>query len=95
MKLSIIDHNLIRVEGAVNSEVYFIMVGDVFFERNPKGFDSVSNNNVNGYQVQIAPVDSIDLVLDITAAHNAEPVAVVVEDRKYQHGLIRFTPQIR
>lgn len=83
------------MEGAANYEVYFVMVGDVFFERKLRGFELVSNNNVNGYQVQIVSVDSLDLALYISAARSAEPIDVVVEDRRYQHSLIRFTPQIR
>ena len=95
MRLSVIDHNLVRVENASKAEVYFVIVDDVFFQRNQDSFDSMTNNNVDGYQVQIAPVDSIDMVLNITAAHETGPVTVVVEDRKYQHSQIRFSPQVR
>ncbi len=95
MRLSVIDHNLVRVEDAEKAEVYFVMVDDVFFQRIEDHFTAIGNNNGNGYQVQAAPVDSIDLVLEITTARGTGPVTVVVEDRKYQHGQIRFTPQVR
>ena len=95
MKLRVIDHNLVRVEDAEKAEVYFVIVDDVFFQRTENRFDAITNNNGNGYQVQVVPVDSIDLVLEITTARGTGPVMVVVEDRTYQHGQIRFTPQIR
>ena len=95
MNLRLLDHNNIRVEDASKSDIHFVIVDGVFFQRIEESFNAITNNNLNGYQVEIAPVDSLDMVLSITASRATEEITVIVEDRIYQHGQIRFIPSVR
>lgn len=94
MRLAIIDHNLIAVEGAKKDDVNFVMVDSVFFERSDDSFHNTTDNNVAGYEVRIAPVNSIDMVLEITSSKSkkSQAICIYVEDNKQNRSTLYFTP---
>ncbi len=94
MRLSINDQNLIAVENVKKEDVDFVIVDGVFFERNKDIFCNITDDNLNGYEVKIAPTNNIYLELEITAHKDSGEVLVIVEDIQRQHGKILFKPEI-
>ncbi len=93
MRLSINSQNLIAVENAKKEDVYFVIVDGVFFERINNNFCSITDDNLNGYEVKIAPTNSIYLELEITSHKDAGEILVIVEDTQRQHSKILFKPE--
>ncbi len=93
MRLSINSQNLIAVENAKKEDVYFVIVDGVFFERKNDIFSNITDDNLNGYEVKIAPTNSIYLELEITSHKETGEVLVIVEDVQRQHGKILFKPK--
>lgn len=94
MRLNITEQNTIEVENSKKEEVYFVIVDNVFFERNGDKFNDITNNNLKNYQVKILPTDNIYLELKITSTEEKEHVFVVVEDRQYNHSGVLFKPTV-
>lgn len=94
MKLNITQQNTIEVENSKKEDVYFVIVDNVFFERNRDKFNDITNNNLKNYQVKILPTDNIYLELKITSTEEKESVFVVVEDRQYNHSGVLFKPTV-
>lgn len=94
MRLFVNSQHLIAVEDAKKEDVDFVIVDGVFFERKNDHFCNITNDNLNGYEVKIAPVDSIYLELEITAHEDTGEVLVIVEDITRQHSKILFQPKI-
>nr|UWI50715.1 hypothetical protein NZ312_03200 [Clostridioides difficile] len=94
MRLNITQQNTIEVENSKKEDVYFVIVDNVFFERNGDKFNDITNNNLKNYQVKILPTDNIYLELKITSTEEKEPVFVVVEDRQYNHSGVLFKPTV-
>lgn len=92
MRLNITKQNTIEVEGSKKEDVYFIIIDNVFFERKGNVFYSITNNNLNNYDIKILPTDNIFLELKITSTKDLEPVFIVAEDRQYNHCSVMFKP---
>ncbi|MCP3282905.1 hypothetical protein QPD70_18100 [Clostridioides difficile] len=92
MRLNVTKQNTIEVENSRKEDVYFVIVDNVFFERQGDVFNSITNNNLNNYDVKILPTDNVFLELKITSTKDLEPVFIVIEDRQYNHGSIMFKP---
>lgn len=94
MRLSVNGQNLILVEDVKKEDVDFVIVDGIFFERKNDIFCNITNDNLNGYEVKIAPTDSIYLELEITSHKDAGEVLVIIEDIQRQHSKILFKPEI-
>lgn len=94
MRLSVNDQNLIAVEYAKKEDVDFVIVDGVFFERKNDVFHNTTNDNLNGYEVKIAPTNSINLELEITSHKDVGDILVIVEDVQRQHSKILFKPKV-
>lgn len=94
MRLNITKQNTLEVENSKKEDVYFVIVDNVFFERHGDVFNSITDNNLNNYNVEILPTNNIFLELKITSTKDLEPVFIVVEDRKYNHGSVMFKPVV-
>ncbi|MCI9977456.1 hypothetical protein JY742_15105 [Clostridioides difficile] len=92
MRLNITKQNTLEVENSKKEDVYFVIVDNVFFERHGDVFNSITDNNLNNYNVEILPTNNIFLELKITSTKDLEPVFIVVEDRQYNHGSVMFKP---
>ncbi|MGO0902935.1 hypothetical protein ACYZFO_14825 [Clostridioides difficile] len=92
MRLNITKQNTLEVENSKKEDVYFVIVDNVFFERHGDVFNSITDNNLNNYNVEILPTNNIFLELKITSTKDLEPVFIVVEDRQYNHGCVMFKP---
>ncbi|VIF62576.1 Uncharacterised protein [Clostridioides difficile] len=95
MRLNVTEQNNIEVEYSKKEDVYFVIVGDVFFERHGNGFGCITENNLNGYQVEIIPTDNINLELKITSSRSTNRVNIIVEDKQYNHASILFNPTLK
>ncbi len=47
MRLNVTKQNTIEVENSRKEDVYFVIVDNVFFERQGDVFNSITNNNLN------------------------------------------------
>ncbi|NMS89209.1 hypothetical protein HGQ85_04645 [Clostridioides difficile] len=94
MRLNITKQNTLEVENSKKEDVYFVIVDNVFFERHGDVFNSITDNNLNNYNVEILPTNNIFLELKITSTKDLEPVFIVVEDRQYNHGSVMFKPVV-
>ncbi|MFL8675515.1 hypothetical protein [Clostridioides sp. GD02404] len=94
MRLNITKQNTLEVENSKKEDVYFVIVDNVFFERHGDVFNSITDNNLNNYNVEILPTNNIFLELKITSTKDLEPVFIVVEDREYNHGSVMFKPVV-
>ncbi|KPI55479.1 hypothetical protein KW94_02965 [Clostridioides difficile] len=94
MRLNITKQNTLEVENSKKEDVYFVIVDNVFFERHGDVFNSITDNNLNNYNVEILPTNNIFLELKITSTKDLEPVFIVVEDRQYHHGSVMFKPVV-
>lgn len=94
MRLNITRQNTLEVENSKKEDVYFVIVDNVFFERHGDVFNSITDNNLNNYNVEILPTNNIFLELKITSTKDLEPVFIVVEDRQYNHGSVMFKPVV-
>lgn len=92
MRLNITKQNTLEVENSKKEDIYFVIVDNVFFERHGDIFNSITDNNLNNYNVEILPTNNIFLELKITSTKDLEPVFIVVEDRQYNHGSVMFKP---
>lgn len=59
MRLNVTKQNTIEVENSRKEDVYFVIVDNVFFERQGDVFNSITNNNLNNYDVKILPTDNV------------------------------------
>lgn len=94
MRLNITKQNTLEVENSKKEDVYFVIVDNVFFECHGDVFNSITDNNLNNYNVEILPTNNIFLELKITSTKDLEPVFIVVEDRQYNHGSVMFKPVV-
>ncbi len=94
MRLNITKQNTLEVENSKKEDVYFVIVDNVFFERYGDVFNSITDNNLNNYNVEILPTNNIFLELKITSTKDLESVFIVVEDRQYNHGSVMFKPVV-
>ncbi|MDB3084077.1 hypothetical protein C4097_05830 [Clostridioides difficile] len=94
MRLNITKQSTLEVENSKKEDVYFVIVDNVFFERHGDVFNSITDNNLNNYNVEILPTNNIFLELKITSTKDLEPVFIVVEDRQYNHGSVMFKPVV-
>lgn len=92
MRLNITEQNTLEVENSKKEDVYFVIVDNVFFERHGDVFNSITDDNLNDYNVEVLPTNNIFLELKITSTKDLEPVFIVVEDRQYNHGSVMFKP---
>lgn len=94
MKLTINSQNLIAVENCPKDDVTYVIVGRVEFSRHGQSFHNVTNNNMEYYEVKIAPTDSIYLELDITSRVPVRDVYVTVRNKQDEEAKIQFTPKV-
>ncbi|MCC0674349.1 hypothetical protein IC216_20400 [Clostridioides sp. ES-S-0145-01] len=95
MRLNITQQNTIEIENSKKEDVYFVIVGEVFFERHGNTFNNITNNNVDNYEVEVLPTDNINLELKITSSRNTNRVYVIVEDKQYNHGAVFLNPTLK
>lgn len=95
MKLMINDQSLIVVKDCDKEDVTTVRVDQVEFARDKSNFYNITNNNINNYEVEIAPTDSVYLELDITSGKAVKDVCVMVTNKQGEQDVIQFSPRIR
>lgn len=78
----------IEVEGTKRDDVIFVMVDYVFFERHGEKFVNTTNDNINGYNVEILPTNNLNLELKISTVTGKGSGTVFVEDKNCEHSKI-------